>query len=61
MSEMLEKLDDAGILLVKLLADKKHLLMEESCDNYFSIELNKQEFGEFIEELKILHQSMEAF
>jgi len=38
--------------------NKTRLNIAEACDHYYYIDYNKQEFGELIEELKVLYSKM---
>lgn len=49
---------DGRIINITLAKDKKTVELEEACDMYFSDNLNKAEFGQFIEELKAIHEQM---
>lgn len=49
---------DGRVLNVTLSKDKKTIELEEACDMYFTVDLNKTEFGLLIEELKVLHDQM---
>jgi hypothetical protein len=59
--------DDGGSVL-DVLADQHvvsfaltdgKMLIEEECDNYFNLLINKEQFGRMIAELQALHDEME--
>jgi hypothetical protein len=47
------------VVSFEVTADKRSIVIEECCDNYFTAALSKAEFGQMIEELKALHARME--
>ena len=55
---ILERLSIQRVLDVTLSTDKKTITFDEACDYYFDVDLNKEEFGLLIEELKILYEQM---
>ena len=57
---ILEKLsyDEGRVVTVEVSKDKKTVELEEACDSYFSVNLNKEEFGVLIDELKAMHEQM---
>ena len=57
---ILERLsyDNNRVLNVTLSKDKRSVELEEACDMYFKADLNKQEFGLFIDELKAIYEQM---
>ncbi len=38
--------------------DRKTVNLMEQCDQYFSVDLTKEEFGELIKELTLIYDSM---
>lgn len=57
---ILEKLDynNGRIVKFKLKDDKSTIRLKEQCDGHFAVSLNKQEFGQMIQELTELHEQM---
>jgi len=57
---ILEKLgyDEGRIINVTLSEDKKTVELEEACDEFFYVDLNKDDFAKFIDELKAIHSQM---
>jgi hypothetical protein len=49
---------DNRVVDFELSQDKKTVEIMEGCDWYFSVTLNKREFGEFIRELQGMHAQM---
>ena len=58
---ILERLsyDEGRILNITLSKDKKTIELQEACDEFFSVSLNKVDFGKFIDELNEIHKNME--
>lgn len=54
---VLQLLKDECVVMFDVV-DKQHVEIEECCDNHFRTRLNKQQFGQMIEELKELHSKM---
>ena len=52
-------LDDEHIFRTKLSEDKQKLGFRERCDNYFALELNKDDLRELIAELTGIWKHME--
>lgn len=50
---------DNRVVTFEFMDDKRTIEIAEACDCYFSVELNKAEFGEFIAELQALHAQMQ--
>ena len=51
--------DEGRIVNFTLSRDKKMVFVEEACDMYFRLDLNKSRFGMLIDELKQIHDQME--
>lgn len=52
--------DEGRVVDFTLSKDKKVVAVEEACDMYFKVDLNKRRFGVLIEELKQIHDQMEG-
>lgn len=57
---VLKELDEAGVFEVTLKENATKARFEESCDSYFSHDLNKDELAELINELQALHDQMQT-
>lgn len=55
---VLEMLSFNRVVDFDLSKDKRIINIAEACDSCFAVELTKAQFGELIEELKALHESM---
>lgn len=57
---ILDKLsgDEERVFNIELSKCKSAIFIEEACDGYFNVELNKYEFGLLIDELKEIHATM---
>lgn len=62
--KILKKLEEAQIFSItphsqdKLRILEKHVTFEELCDQYYNIELNKDQLGRLIEELSEIHRAL---
>ena len=54
----LQNLSRKSIVRFEITPDKQHIDIIEQCDAYFSTLLTKTQFGELIQELTNLHNSM---
>lgn len=60
MGEILDRLRSCEnrVVDITLSPDKKSVELMEACDDWFYVNLNKQEFGQMIQELQELHDQM---
>jgi len=58
---ILERLNyyNGRVLELDVSVDKKTVNLMEQCDQYFSVDLTKEEFGKLIKELNQIYDSME--
>ena len=54
----LERLSEKRVVYFELNEEKMQLNVMEGCDLYFSVDLNKQEVKQLIEELFFLYEEM---
>jgi hypothetical protein len=50
----------ARVVSFELSEDLSTVRVEECCDNYFYADLTKDEFGQMIAELQLIHEKMAA-
>lgn len=46
------------VVTFELAEDLKTVEVEEACDRYFRVSLNKEQLGELIRRLDVMHQAM---
>lgn len=58
--KILDELQDGDnrIVTFEFKDDRKTIEVCEACDYYFSVDMNKEQFGRFIAELQALHAQM---
>jgi hypothetical protein len=57
---VLKALGDGRVVSFCLVEKGSVLLIEEECDNYFNLLLNKEQFGRLIAELQEMHDKMDT-
>lgn len=57
---ILEKILTEQVFSINISADNRLMTIEECCDNYFTVDLNKQEATQLLEEIKQLVDEMEG-
>ena len=55
---MLKMLHNERIVSITLTSDKKALQLQEACDYYFDVSIDKVEVEVLIKELQVLHDEM---
>lgn len=58
--KLLDELQDGDnrVVTFEFKDDRKTIEVCEACDYYFSVDMNKAQFGQFIAELQALHAQM---
>ena len=56
---LLNFIKEKRVFGIHLSNDKKEITFWEECDNYFEVNLNKEQLKELIDEFKIIYESME--
>lgn len=55
---MIKAVEEARVFSIDFCDGKTRVHIREHCDEYYSIDMNKKEFGQFIKELADIHKSM---
>jgi len=58
MSDILEYIKGDRVFYIELSDDKTTVEITENCDQYFSVNLTKKQFGELIDELNAIKDMM---
>ena len=55
---ILKRLSEKRVVKITLSNDKKIVDIEEACDDFYSVDLNKTEMSQFINELQAIYNTM---